>query len=298
MTTSNRILEPTSTPAPVPKRRSRPARLQIESFGLTDCGQVRTANEDQFVTATLARALVVQQSSVAQAGVQYADDRGSLFIVADGVGGAPAGAKASAMAVGAVEDFLLNALRWMFSLEGGANTAVMRELKAALRNADERVYAAATANEHDRGMGTTLTMAFSRGNDLFIAHAGDSRCYLMRNGTLSRLTHDDTLTNELVEGGVLPAAEAANNGFRNIITNFIGSPPPGVHATVQRFEVRSGDVLLLCSDGLSGVLNDETMMRVVSNSASPEQACRELIRGANELGGPDNITAIVARYWS
>ncbi len=267
----------------------------VRSFGLTDRGKVRATNEDQFLTATLMRALWVRQSSVPQAPVQYADDRGQVFIVADGMGGARGGERASALAISAVEAFLLNALRWLIDLGGPAEGGLLREFKAALESADACVYAAATNDAYLRGMGSTLTMAYSRGTDLFIAHAGDSRCYLARRGQLSRLTHDDTLVNQLLEAGVLAPEDAAEHAFRHVITNVVGSET-GVKAEIHHLTIEPGDVLLLCTDGLTGMVPDARIATILVSSASPQAACEELVRLANDAGGKDNITAVVAQY--
>jgi protein phosphatase len=270
--------------------------LTVQSYGLTDRGLVRFTNEDQFATATLMRAMCVQQSSVPQSAVQYADNCSHVFIVADGVGGVEGGEKASALAVGAIEEFLLNAFRWLLGLDGSADTSVLREFKDALRSADARVCEAAAKDPGRRGMGTTLTMAYSRGADLFVAHVGDSRCYLLRRDALHRLTHDDTLVNEMVEGGLLPPERAANHDFRHIITNVIGGTRPGIHAEVHRIDLEPGDVLLLCTDGLTGMLTDDRIATTLATMESPQEACEELVRSANEQGGKDNVTVVIARY--
>jgi PPM family protein phosphatase len=280
--------------ATVPPVKAR--RLAVQSFGLTDRGRRRATNEDQFVTAALMRALWVQQSSLPQSAVQYADDRGHVFIVADGMGGARGGEQASALAVGAIEEFLLNALRWLFALDGSEETGVLRDFKAALKTADACVCAAATNNPGLRGMGTTLTMAYSLDADLFVAHVGDSRCYLCRGGALHQLTRDHTLVQQMVETGLLPPAEAADHDFRHVITNVVGGPTPGVQVEVHRIRLEPGDVLLLCTDGLTGMLPDDLIATVLQACPGPQEACERLAQLANEQGGDDNLTVIVARY--
>ena len=270
--------------------------LDVESFGLTDKGRVREANEDQFLTASLMRALWVEQSSVPQSAVHYAHDRGHVFIVADGMGGAAGGEKASAIAVNAVEAFLLNALRWLLALDSSAEASVLRDFKSALRSADACVYAAASASSELSGMGTTLTMTYSRNADLFVAHAGDSRAYLLRGGALCRLTRDDTMVQQLVDKGILAPEEAAEHELRHVITNVVGGPSPGVAVYVHRTLLEPGDVLLLCTDGLTGMLSDERIVTILQATPDPQQACERLVALANELGGTDNVTVIVARY--
>ncbi len=291
--TSEHRAAPT-TGAPSPPLQTHP--LTVESFGSTDRGRKREANQDQFVTAALMRALWVQQSSIHQPAVHYADDRGHVFIVADGVGGEQGGEQASALAVGAIEDFLLNALRWLLALDGLEEAGVLRDFKAALRSADACVYAAAAGNPSLQGMGTTLTMAYSRDADLFVAHAGDSRCYLHRGGVLLQLTRDHTLVQQLIEAGALPPEKAQTHDLRHVITNVIGGPSPGVHAEVHRLRLQPGDVILLCTDGLSGMVPDTQIAAVLASAPGPQQACEELTRLANEHGGEDNVTMVIARY--
>ena len=270
--------------------------LTVQSFGMTDPGQKRTTNEDQFVTASLMRALWIEQSSLPQSTVHYADDRGHVFIVADGMGGAAAGEKASALAVGAIEECLLNALRWLLALDGSGEASVLREFQAALRSADACVCAAAAHDPGLRGMGTTLTMAYSIDADLFVAHVGDSRAYMLRQGMLHRLTRDDTLVQEMVETGQMSQASAEEHEFRHIITNVVGGPSEGIKVAVHRTRLMPGDVLLLCTDGLSGMVPDPKIASVLVAHPTPKDACLELTRLANEAGGEDNVTMVVARY--
>lgn len=271
--------------------------LTTESFGTTDKGQVRATNEDQFVTATLMRALWIEQSSLQQAQMQYGDDRGHVFIVADGMGGAQGGEQASALAVSAIEQFLLNALRWLLTLHGSEEAEVLRDFKVALRSADACVCAAASNDPGLSGMGTTLTMAYSLGSDLFVAHVGDSRCYLYRGGKLHQLTHDHTLVEELVEKGLVKPQDVEGHPFRHVITNVVGGPKAGLHAEVHRIGLERGDTLLLCTDGLTGMLPDNQIGAVLQTTPTVEAASKELVRLANEQGGKDNITAVVARYY-
>jgi protein phosphatase len=273
------------------------APLAVESFGSTSMGRVRTTNEDQFVTATLMRALWIQQSSLQQAQMQYGDDRGHVFIVADGMGGAQAGETASAVAVGAIEQFLLNALRWLLTLDGSEEAAVLRDFKVALRSADASVVAAAAGNPGLSGMGTTLTMAYSLGTDLFVAHVGDSRCYLYRGGELQQLTRDHTLVGELVEKGLIQPEDAGAHPYRHVITNVVGGPKAGLHAEVHRMTLERGDVIMLCTDGLTGMVPDAQIVTVLQGAATPRAASEELVRLANEQGGRDNVTVVVARYY-
>jgi PPM family protein phosphatase len=277
-------------------RQARARPLVVQSYGLTHPGRERATNQDHFVCATLTRALWIKQSSLPQADVHYADDQGHLFIVADGMGGAQGGEKASALAVGVLEEFLLNALRWLLTLDGSDEANVLASFKAALRRADACVYEAAANDPRLKGMGTTLTMAYSLGSELFVAHAGDSRCYLFRAGVLHQLTRDDTLVQELVETGLMPPEEAAKHPFRHAVTNVVGGNTKGVRVEVHNVGIEAGDVVLLCSDGVTGMLSNEAIAHVLRNSTGPQAACEDVVRLANERGGKDNITAVVAHY--
>ena len=290
---------PEIRPNPQNGTAAKPARapaLKVESFGTTDVGRVRATNEDQFVTATLMRALWIEQSSLLQAQMHYGDDRGHVLIVADGMGGAHAGETASAVAVGAIEQFLLNALRWLLTLHGSEEAEVLRDFKVALRNADASVVAAAAGNPDLSGMGTTLTMAYSLGTDFFIAHVGDSRCYLYRGGALHQLTRDHTLVGELVEKGLIQPEDAGAHPYRHVITNVVGGPKAGLHAEVHRMTLERGDTLVLCTDGLTGMVPDDQISTVLQGSSTPRAASEELVRLTNEQGGRDNVTVVVARY--
>ncbi len=270
--------------------------LGVTSYGASDRGLVRENNEDQFAIATLARALWVERSSVRQPTIHYGNERGHLFIVADGVGGARAGDKASAIAVGVVESFLLNALQWVLSLDEPAEAMALKDLKAALQRADASVCAAAARDPRSKGMGTTLTLAYAIGADLFVAHVGDSRCYLQRGGGLHQITRDHTLVQDLMEQGVLKPGDKPDERIRHVITNVVGGGRPGVKAEVHRVPMQPGDIVLLCTDGLTGMVSDEQITSCLVGCSDPRAACNELITLAKQNGGEDNVTVVIAKF--
>src|SRR5947209_7746087 len=181
-----------------------PARtFRIDAFGMTDPGRVRPTNEDQFVVAELSKALRVRQSSLPQPADRLRDTRGHLFIVADGMGGHAGGEQASRLVADSIEDFVLRALKWFTPPGGEEGNELLQELQAAVHRADARIAAEAAAHPELQGMGSTLTLAYYLDGELFVAHAGDSRAYLLRDGRLHRLTHDHTLTAELVRRGAI-----------------------------------------------------------------------------------------------
>jgi protein phosphatase len=269
--------------------------MRIDSYGLTDRGRARARNEDQFLIAELTRSLAIRQSSLPEPAERVGQARGHLFLVADGVGGNAGGEQASALAIDAVEDFALNVLDWFQRPERRQSQRVLDELDAALHVADTRICDAAQRQPELRGMGTTVTLAYCVGSTLFVAHVGDSRCYLLRDDALARLTRDHTLLDDLVRGGVLSRPEAAGHELRHVLTNVVGGSKRGLDAEAHQLELNPGDELLLCSDGLTEMLPDDRIHAVL-RLAEPRTICERLIAEANESGGRDNITVIVARF--
>jgi len=272
--------------------------LSVRSHGLTDRGRNRESNEDQFLIATLNQALQVQDSSVPQPEMQFGDPQGHLFVVADGCGGHAAGEKASALAVRTIEQFTVDALNWCARLRPGADgDALLGEFHKALSRANDRVYDEGMRRPELRGMATTLTLAYSHGRDLFVAHVGDSRCYLLRCGLLYRLTRDHTLVAEMVRRGHIKAEEAAHHAYRHVVTNVVGGSDPAVQVEVHKLALEVGDCLLLCSDGLTEMASDGEILQVLTTAQpDPAAACERLVKLANDKGGKDNITAVVAVF--
>lgn len=268
------------------------------SFGAgTDCGRVRANNEDHYLVARLAKSMRVCKSSLPEEGDHhFSEEVGHLLVVADGMGGAAAGENASALAVATVEDFTLNTLKWFLHLAGSEEHALLAELRAGIERADREVVERARNDPRLHGMGTTLTMAYSVGQDLFVVHAGDTRAYLLRDNHLERVTHDHTLVQLLVDAGALKPEEARTHKRRHVVTNVIGGPNRGVQADIHKIQVNDGDILLLCSDGLSEPVDDPTIARTLGQHDDPQRACDALIALALEKGGPDNVTVIVARF--
>ncbi len=272
------------------------APLSVCSFGLTDSGKVRATNEDQFLIAVLLKALQVEQTSLPQRKVQHSNDRSYLFLVADGMGGHAGGEQASALAIDSVETFILGTFKWFAQFKGPEQDQVLADFQGALGQANARVLAEAAERPELRGMGTTLTLAYSLNDVLFVAHVGDSRCYLCRHGILYRLTRDHTLVEEMVRRGALAAEEAAQHRWRHVITNAVGGNSADLKVEVHKLHLEGGDQVLLCSDGLTEMLPEEEINQILHGETEPEQACRQLVMRANEAGGRDNITAVLAHF--
>jgi PPM family protein phosphatase len=270
--------------------------LSVLSFGLTDIGKVRATNEDQFLIAVLLKALQVQQTSLPQPKVQRSSNRSCLFVVADGMGGHAGGEQASALAIDSVETFILETFKWFAQFKGPEQDQVLADFQSALGQANARVLAEAAEHPKLHGMGTTLTLAYSLNDVLYVAHVGDSRCYLCRRGILHRLTRDHTLVEDMVRRGALAAEEAAQHRLRHVITNVVGGDSADFKVEVHKIHLECGDQVLLCSDGLTEMLPEEEINQILDAEAEPEQACRRLVTRANEAGGRDNITAVVAHF--
>jgi protein phosphatase len=238
----------------------------------TDVGRRRSENED---------ALVVW----APADPAEAARRGVLLVVADGMGGANAGEVASRLAT----EVVLETFR---AHDEGEPEDV---LKTAIENANDTIHEQAGAQADQRGMGTTCTALVVRGRDLWFGHVGDSRAYIVRSGSAIQLTEDHSLVRELVNRGHLTEEDAKHDPRRNVVTRSVGAADAvQVDAEHVAESLRPGDSLVMCSDGLHGQVSDLELARLVSEN-DPEDACRGLIDLANEHGGPDNITVIVAR---
>jgi protein phosphatase len=145
-------------------------------------------------------------------------------------------------------------------------------------------------------MGTTMTLAFISGRSLFVVHAGDSRCYLLRDGTLRQLTEDHTVVGELARHGVISPEQAHHHPFRHVVTNVLGGKDASLRVDVQRLDLKAADVVLLCSDGLTDMLDDQRLAQILTAEPEPETACGLLVAEANAKGGKDNVTAVVARF--
>ncbi|HEX7153287.1 MAG TPA: Stp1/IreP family PP2C-type Ser/Thr phosphatase [Thermoanaerobaculia bacterium] len=250
--------------------------MQVKAYGLTHVGRQRQHNEDAFLVA----------------------DEAGLFLVADGMGGHAAGEIASRIAVDSISEFILHTKEddgtWPHAYDEHYKRSTNR-LMAAVRMANTRVLEAMRKDARLRGMGTTVVACLSDSDTMSIAHVGDSRAYLIREGQLSRITNDHSWVFEQVQAGMLTEAEAEKHPLRNVITRALGGALQ-VNPDASEIEMRRGDVYLLCSDGLTGMVPETEILRLVASSGEQlENACQRLIDEANERGGLDNVTAILVR---
>lgn len=241
-------------------------------FGLTDIGLVRKNNQDSYA-------------------IRILDDDLAIAVVCDGMGGAQAGNVASAVAVEAFSAALEESCKQgVPSGEDGGYEL----LRGACRVANSQVYQLSMTNQEYFGMGTTLVAALILSDRMYIANIGDSRCYIWHEGELRQITSDHSLVQALVDCGDITPEEARTHPKKNVITRALGVEDE-VRCDVFTVEHCKGDKLLLCSDGLSNMVTDETMMIELSRSVSPEDTARVLLSHAVEEGAPDNITVILAQ---
>jgi serine/threonine protein phosphatase PrpC len=270
-------------------RRPAPKATKIHVFGKTDLGRVREHNEDRFLVADLSRH---EASLLPHVRDHDVGEHGSLLVVADGMGGAAAGEVASAMATDTIYGHMLNV--WSDEKEPTSQRFAYR-LREAVEAANSHIHSYARAHPEVRGMGTTTTAVGVLGDHVFLTQVGDSRAYLIRHGTAYQLTKDQSLMQRLVEAGELTEEEAAQSERRNIILQALG-PDSRVKVDLTFQELRRGDVLVMCSDGLTGQVKKEEIGAIAGREPDLPAACDRLIALANERGGPDNITVIIARF--
>ena len=205
-----------------------------------------------------------------------------LFIVADGMGGHNAGEIPSSLAAAAVREYI--------SKVDGGNPGI--NIKSAVQAANKKVFSHALHGTPQEGMGTTLTVLWIVASKAYVAHVGDSRAYVVRNGYMNKITSDHSLVQEMLENGGLSENEARYHPQRNILTRAIGIQDQA-EVDLNEFFLEANDILLLCSDGLSSVLSDSEIHDIIKASISVEQAGSRLVNGAAQKGGHDNITAII-----
>jgi protein phosphatase len=281
---------------------ARPRDDELDLFGLTHPGKVRKENQDHFLLATMHRQLVVHGTSLPDSDwLQRPSQRlATVMLVADGVGGGVAGGEASRLAAETVARYTRGAMQCFHT----AGTEDEHEFHAALRSAALEAHETVRAEAEGRGEGagqpgargfaTTLTLAIAVWPWMYVVQVGDSRCYLFNHGTLTQITRDQTVAQDLVDAGVLPADRAADSPLSHVLASSIGGP--AALPEVSRVDIeRRGCVVLLCSDGLTKHVENAEIGELMQTMQSSEQLSRDLLDLALQRGGSDNITVIAAR---
>ena len=281
-----------TTPTPFPERKPRDDEIDV--FGLTNVGKVRTSNQDQFVLATIHRRVqIVATSLTDQQRLPLGDERlAYIAMVADGVGGGRGGAKASATTVEIATQYLVGSMKCYYGADS-AEDDFINALQAAAMRCHAEVLERAKADDDVRRMATTLTLFMGVWPWYYLLQVGDSRYYLYRHGRLTQVTRDQTIAQDLVDEGVFTPAVAQRSRFSSILSSAIGGEQ--TEPRVTRLQASWQNVHLICSDGLTKHVTDEQIAARLASMTSAKQACETLVQDALDGGGTDNVTVIVGR---
>lgn len=267
----------------------------MDVFGLTHRGLVRKQNQDHFLLCSLHKSMrVVSTSLPAPELLQTISGRlAFIAVVADGVGGTDGGEEASRAAIEVVATYVTNALQCYYRSDPAQEAHFAELLAGVARKSHERVLARGQERPDLAGLATTLTMVIAVQPAVYLLHLGDSRAYRLRSGTLERLTKDQTLAQELVDTGVLAASSAHKSPFAHVLSSSIGGK--AARPAVAHFDTEPGDILMLCTDGLTKHVSDERIRERLMTIPSAEAVCRALVDDALAGGGTDNVTVVVGR---
>ena len=268
----------------------------VELHAKSDVGRVRRGNEDNFLVLDLSSQKTWTGSDgekpPAEINKLQLGDKGLVLVVSDGMGGALAGDVASRMAVDSVREMLIGSN----SEDGCAvETPLVDCLKSATHYANNAIHLRSQEDSRCAGMGATFTGAAVKGDMLDLVQVGDSRGYMIRRDQIRLATKDQSLVQQLVDVGQISEAEAETHMFRNVILQALGAQSDIIPVT-GKIQLRRGDMLLLCSDGLSGKLRSEDIQNIIAGNSDLAKACDELVAEANNRGGEDNITVVLVRF--
>lgn len=271
--------------------------VAVDVFAMSDKGLVRTQNEDHFLVIRGGRAIETVMSNLGESQPgQIFEESAFAMVVADGVGGESAGDVASRQAIYTLLSLALHTPDWNFRWGPKERNTVMWRMKDRFRRVNAALLRDAAAHATLTGMCTTMTAAISQGDDLIVGHIGDSRAYLLHRGKLVRLTRDHTLGARLVEDGTHKPNDRLVRELRNVLMQALGSKETECVPDVHDYLLENDDQVLLCSDGLTDMVEDSLIEKVLNEAPSSRSACQSLVNLALSNGGRDNVTVIVARY--
>lgn len=269
----------------------------VEIGAQSHAGKVRENNEDTYLVARFDRQMLPLLTNLPAGYVpdRYAD-AGYGFLVADGMGGQAGGEIASRTAISALVELALRTPDWIMRIDEDSAREVLARMDQRIQQVEQTLIDLARTDPSLSGMGTTMTVALSLGADLFIAHVGDSRAYLLRHGRLHRLTRDHTIAQALADAGAISSEAVDAHPMRHILTHVIGTKGEKAQAELGMLRLIDGDEVLLCTDGLTEMVTDEAIAGVLGKGRTAAADCRTLIEMALEAGGRDNVTIVLARY--
>ena len=274
---------------------SNPLHEDIDVYGMTHVGKVRKSNQDHFLLCSLHKQMEIHGTSLPNPGQLPLRGERLAFMafVADGVGGHAAGEEASRIALEAVARYVTQSMQCYYTNDSHQEHQFLEELTDSVMECHQQVTTEADSNPARQGMATTLTLAIVVWPWAYVVQVGDSRCYQLRDGELIQLTRDQTVAQELYDKGVLSTAEAMDSKWAHVLASAIGGPE--ATPVINRIAMQRDDVLMLCSDGLTGYVSEEQICRRLVEMESSQQVAEALIADALEGGGGDNITVVVGR---
>ncbi|MFO0956027.1 MAG: SpoIIE family protein phosphatase [Isosphaeraceae bacterium] len=274
-----------------------PRKVALVNFAArTDPGKVRPNNEDNYAVTRRLRSRDVLATSLAHELFPANHQVGYAFTVADGMGGQQFGEIASLLALRTGWDLGGGEIKWTLKVNRREIEEFKEKARLMFQLIHRTIRAEAQANPRLHGMGTTLTIAYTVGPHLFVIHAGDSRAYRFRQGKLERLTRDHSLAQTLIDAGQIEAGSPEERKVRHVLTNSLGAHYSTVDVDVNHERLATGDRLLLCTDGLTDMVDDGAIAETLGRHKDPQAACDDLLRQALDRGGRDNITLIIADF--
>ena len=272
--------------------------LDVDLGAVSHQGHVRENNEDSYLVMRFGRCLENLMTNVEEDLLEQSYRMsGYAMLVADGMGGMAGGEVASRLALSKLVELIVDTSDWILGLQRQQDmVTVMERMTQRFLQIDEILRKEADHDQTLQGMGTTLTVAGALGNNLIIGHVGDSRAYLLRDDNLKQLTTDHTLAQALIDAGVANRDDPASRSMRHVLTAAVGSLGEQVDPQVQRFKLVPGDKLLLCTDGLTEMVEDATISQVLRETKSAQTACEDLLDLSLSAGGTDNVTVVLAHF--
>lgn len=289
--------EPGSTDCAAPAARAGQPRVEVELAGQSHPGKRRDNNEDHFLIARMDRTWHTIMSNLPPRAVpDMATDTAYGLLVADGMGGQAAGEVASRTAITTFVDLILETPDLILRPDPTLTEEALHRIEDRFRRITDALNDLVRRDPALRGMGTTMTLACAIGTELLVAHVGDSRAYLLRNGALRPLTRDQTMAQLMADTGLIAPAEVASHPLRNVLTSAVGTSGTDMDVDLGELRIEHGDQVLLCSDGLTEMVSDEAIAAILRDGGPPAATCQRLIDAALDGGGVDNVTVVLGRF--
>ena len=287
-------LSSSTRPAP---REPHSTSVKVDLAATSHPGKVRNRNEDHYMVSRVSRHMEVLMDNLPAGEIPHdVGETGYCMVVADGMGGMNAGDVASMMAISTGVRLADKSVKWGFKINEKEARELLNRMSMYFQEIDRRLTVKSEADRRLFGMGTTLTLAYSVGAHLFLIHVGDSRAYLWRRGEMKQLTRDHTVAQALADAGQIKPEDVRTHARRNTLTNYLGGHRGKIQADVRWTRLEDGDRLLLCSDGLNDMVEDDEILQILNRRECAQATVEALLQAALDAGGKDNVTVVVADY--